>query len=641
MPFGPAPEKGATFSIGCDEVFGKNWDEISFDIVWKVPQDNLADYYGAYTMSESDAAIVFSNDYFTADLVTSAGTFNNRSLFSARAQDKVTINASAQNIQRTPKKIQGTKESLLSKQHMKWAQREVEKIHLLGNGRIMGDLDQLTFGHAQQDAPKKGFVELKLKRSFLHREYREIYTRNIVTYAADPSKGDLELPKEPYTPLIKSISLSFKATSEDVDITANDETSFTSRDIEFFHMTAFGQMRQDSYLLKQEPFPVEEDIFLLPQYRNEGEFYIGIANIDPLQSVSLLFQLVEGSSELSRDKAAISWHVLADNYWRALTADEILADGTNSFLKSGIMRIVIPEIATKDNTILTSDLIWLKASIVRYTDAVCAFLDVKTNVGVAVFSDKSNDPAHLSNSLAPKSITGTVEQIEGVKTIAQPYSSFGGAMREDKEGFYTRVSERLRHKMRSVTMWDYERMVLDGFPFVYKAKCLSHTSDESLIAPGHVTMVVVGDVKNKNSAHALEPKVDKESLIEIEEFLKGHMGMFNQVHVENPVYDRISLHFFVSFYKEYEFGHYKSVLNDEIVKFLTPWAYGEGQDIVFGGHIHKSVILDFIEDRPYVDYVTGFHMYQDGQINLDEEVASATDPRSILVSARHHTIEPV
>jgi len=101
-------------------------------------------------------------------------------------------------------------------------------------------------------------------------------------------------------------------------------------------------------------------------------------------------------------------------------------------------------------------------------------------------------------------------------------------------------------------------------------------------------------------------------------------------------------------------------LNEELKKFLSPWAFEEGEDIIFGGKVYKSSILAFIEKRPYVEYVTDLKLYHLNKgaaigemcIEVDlivrsneigDEVsylgyAEASTARSILVSAPEHLI---
>jgi hypothetical protein len=93
-------------------------------------------------------------------------------------------------------------------------------------------------------------------------------------------------------------------------------------------------------------------------------------------------------------------------------------------------------------------------------------------------------------------------------------------------------------------------------------------------------------------------------------------------------------------------GYYCKKLNEDIKKFLSPWAYDEGKDISFGGKIHKSVILNYIEGISYVDYLTDFKLNHLG-IKNDVEEAEAASPRSVLVTVsdedylKEHKINPI
>jgi hypothetical protein len=70
------------------------------------------------------------------------------------------------------------------------------------------------------------------------------------------------------------------------------------------------------------------------------------------------------------------------------------------------------------------------------------------------------------------------------------------------------------------------------------------------------------------------------------------------------------------------------------MNFLSPWAFTSDTDLNFGGRVHQSVLIDFIEELPYVDFLTDFELYHiksDGTTTkVDEALASTA--RSILVS---------
>ncbi len=110
--------------------------------------------------------------------------------------------------------------------------------------------------------------------------------------------------------------------------------------------------------------------------------------------------------------------------------------------------------------------------------------------------------------------------------------------------------------------------------------------------------------------------------------------------VTNPQFEEVQFDFAVTFLPNYDIDFYSKQLNGEIEGFLTPWANGSGTDIEFGGRIEKSVVLNFVEERSYVDFVTCFKMNQfvrddEGNITTalyDIEEAVASTARSILVS---------
>jgi hypothetical protein len=91
-------------------------------------------------------------------------------------------------------------------------------------------------------------------------------------------------------------------------------------------------------------------------------------------------------------------------------------------------------------------------------------------------------------------------------------------------------------------------------------------------------------------------------------------------------------------------GIYQVKLEEAIINYLSPWAYETGSDIVFGGKIHKSVILNFVEEQTYVDYITCFEMFHivpgdpdnDPEKDVNEAVASTS--ASVLGSSASHII---
>lgn len=181
-------------------------------------------------------------------------------------------------------------------------------------------------------------------------------------------------------------------------------------------------------------------------------------------------------------------------------------------------------------------------------------------------------------------------------------------------------------------------MVLQQFPEIYKAKCLTHTAPDSCEAPGHMTVLVIPSLQNRNAVDLLRPRADLDTLDRINTYLEPLSGPTVSVHIANPIYQSIQVSFKVQFQQQLDFGFYRKLLNAEIVKFLSPWAFDGGSEIVFGGRLHKTVILQQIEQLEYVDYLTEFKLFQGGNLTDDLGQAQATDPRAILVSDAEHDI---
>ncbi|MGL5891333.1 MAG: baseplate J/gp47 family protein, partial [Bacteroidia bacterium] len=267
-------------------------------------------------------------------------------------------------------------------------------------------------------------------------------------------------------------------------------------------------------------------------------------------------------------------------------------------------------------------------------------------------SNRGNDPAHLNAALAASSVKGMLNDDDGLRSAVQPYASFGGHPEETAESFRIRVSERLRHKQRAITIWDYEHLVLEAFPSVFRAKAINHTHMEtatnlspaiySETAPGHAGIVLVADLRNKNAVNPLRPRLPLLTLEKVKAFLQAIMPPLAKVHVRNPYFEEIQLSFDVKFKPGFDISFYSKQLQTDIRNYLAPWLSGKAE-ISFGGRIHKSAVIDMIDELPYVDYVTCFKMNQlrsDLALpNLtDIETAEPTRAASVLTSAVLHAV---
>jgi hypothetical protein len=455
----------------------------------------------------------------------------------------------------------------------------------------------------------------------------------------DSAIAERDPPNLPYTPLAKGIVLDYMA-SATIDFPSSKAVAQTNtgNDVSFFRIHPFGS----------EPVTVKGT--LLPTYANEGYLQIGLAQIRPLQNISLLFQLAPGSSDPEQTVPAITWECLSHSGWKRLREVEILTDSTNGLIDTGIIKLTLPGTAVSHNPMMTQGLFWLRGSVTDNANAIPDIVMIHAQAAEARFIDNGNAADHLSHPLAKETITSLANDQPPIGTVWQPYSSFQGRMIENDRQYYTRISERLRHRQRAVTVWDYERLVLEAFPEIYKVKCLrSFALKQSTSSEQAVVIVVIPDISNRAPFFPLEPKAPLYLLKAIEEHLKRHASPFINIKVKNPQYEQIRYRVTVRFKEGYDQGHYLKQLNEDLKRFLSPWAYEEQADIPFGSRLHSSTVIHFIEKRSYVRYVAMLKLIEHWSEQEEEpkvfgsgeqaNLATVRSPDAILVSAPDHIID--
>ena len=504
---------------------------------------------------------------------------------------------------------------------------------------------------------RQGFMKLKLSQSFLH----ELYPRYIAAAAKDQT-NKLPMPNAPYTPLIASISADYVA-QEEIDFSEMKKNDFENRVEQLIHLYPFGE--QEVYPIADDATASEFEInrHLVPEFNvtvthsddttsaetAEGTLYIGIDKLELPQNLSLLFQIAEGSEDPELSAQKITWSYLANAQWHDFKTTQILFEKTNGLLTSGIIKFDMPKNMTNNNTLLPGKLHWIKASVHKDSAAVSQLIAIHSQAATARFFNQNNDPEWQKNALEKETISKLKSRLSAIKSVTQPYASYDGKMRERDEDYKVRVSERLRHKNRAVTIFDYERLVLEKFPEIYKVKCINHTfkkRNEPLYKvnpeyqPGYVRVIVVPDLRNKNAVNLLQPQVSLNKREEIKKALQAVASNFINLQVDNPNYEEIQVKFNVRFHAGRDKGLYSTLLNEDIIKLLSPWLYDEGADLQFGGLVHRSVILKYIEDREYVDFVTDFSLHQiiNNTQTPDSEYVRASTSSSVLVSAAQHII---
>lgn len=373
-----------------------------------------------------------------------------------------------------------------------------------------------------------------------------------------------------------------------------------------------------------------------------GNLFLGFENLTPDQTLPLLFETAEGTGNPDHYAPAISWSYLSNDQWIKIPPQFILKDETLGMQQTGIILFQVPADITNNNSWTKGadnrkDLYWLRASAheiaddLLLLDALPLLKDIYVNAGEAVFADNNNTETHLINGILPQTISALTFSDVNVKSVTQPYASFDGRQSEqaDPYAYLQRISERLRHKDRAVTIWDYERLVLQAFPTVDVVKCVPHTHRIYTVRPGHVTVAAIPFPDAMTGDRIFYPIFSAGALSTMKALLVKRNSYFvggyadpafcccddgcecghnhDRIDVINARFEPIRLKLCIRFYQGKDIPFYTKQLNEDLKTFLSPWARGN-KPLLFGVAISMTRLLRFLENLDYVDVVMGLEL---------------------------------
>lgn len=635
FPFGPQAKKNAKLRIKSDEWIGKNIIEAVLKMNWKDLPDSFATHYNTYTESTVNSGVYNSSsptivkktmgdDRFTA--TTSIIHSNRNKQSDLKTPDQ--INAGYQvywldefNIREDAKNLGGINTpDMLS--------ITAEEDTTIADKALFKSPEYSEFSFFKDDV--KEYIPLRSDTYLLQLELEEDFFQDVFGRVLTAQAiAEEAAPNAPYIPLAEDIT---------VTITTKEHFNTLDQHIEVFHNYPYGHIKAVT----------STQASLVPSFIPKGELFLGLENCIEGENVQFLFQLEEGTENpdaiVSEGYAEIEWHYLQQNKWVLFNKEKLLKDETNNFLKTGLVKFQIPKGFDTNNTLLPDTLFWVRASQKSKTtgnnlpDTVNRFIDIHAQAVQAEFSNQDNSLDHLQDGIPSNTISKLINRIATVKKVTQPFASFDGVPEEDDTSFYKRISERLRHKNRAITLWDYEHLISQKFTYLHKVKCLNHSNYNTNQSPGDVLIVIVPDIKNQNVFNVYEPQVSANKLTEIEEYINQLNSSLVDAHVVSPVYEPVTVTLDAFFYEAYDNNLYTKILKEDIAKFLAPWAFNTEASISFNNTLYASEMIFYIENLKYVDYIKNFTLTHNG--SAKQEVIP-TDEKSILTSvpAIEHNIE--
>lgn len=619
-PFGPAPVPGSAIMIGYEELYRKSITNLTFRIQWhNLPRTpgGFSEYYAGYHAN-------IDNESFQVE-ITGLSDFE----FHPRQKDK---------IQRAPLFFTESKDEQSSERRPAAVTdlpiRDIDALRI-NNNVIAGALPPYD------NAAKTGYIRLELvapEMGFGHQDYPGLVATVALRKMRDPAHA---LPNPPYVPQMKSLSLDYRATSIiQFDYGASVKANPLAQE-KVYQLQPYGVRT-----IFQHATPITDQLF--PQYQHQGYLLIGLDTVLPGEPLSLYFGLEETMlTEHDVPLPQVDWYYVSDDNWIPFDRRDILADTTHHFVRSGIVKLVVPQTITKENNILPRGQYWLIAALqgdARFTGKIRA---VYANGALLTWTP--NKPGAVwTQHILPDRVQSMAPMRPEIATILQPFPSFGGRPEEEDRNFYNRVSERLAHKNRGVTARDIESLVLERFPGVHQVKCISALEFEEWVPAGSVVVVVVPPTKP--SENFVPPRFDLGELRDMKQYIEGHISPFVQVQVVNPSYEQVKVTAKITLDPDFKEGVYEDQLHRELRDFICPWYMEASRDIYFGGWLDLDDVVDFLLGRPYVQScsqvsIVAVH-YQEQQYALSDSVTTldvdkriyASRPWAVLVPMKNHHI---
>lgn len=605
-PFGPLPEIGSYFIVGSEEICSKQLTSVDFDIEWGgLP--NCPGAFGAW--------------------YTGYGQIKNTKNFVA----SVSVMANGQWLPANPS-VSLCQELFASKLRngQEWL---IPQKKLFGTTAIpyykAQEMPRNNKSFRYSALTKSGLFKVTLQGpmgGFGHREYSTLLT-NTLTYNSRVKTENLvrPMPNAPYTPEISAIRLNYSAATTVNLNTPNQHSDPLMRD-QFFHLHPLGW---------ESITPLQHSrVYLVPQYKDDGALLIGLTgsecrqlslffhlknNSIPIKSLQVSTELDVSHSSDNREgdsdivykiepATKIQWEYLSHNQWRAIPERNVLGDSTRNFMASGIVQLLIPADITTDNSLLPPGFFWLKVSANQELSHFSEVYSVYAQAVKASWIAGEHPIIEQAMILPPDSIKRIRQNIPGIAGVTQICSSFGGAPAESIEHLRTRMSERLRHKNRALTPLDYEMLILNQFPQIYKVKCFANMRMDrmSKICPGHLLIIPIPHL-NWMDGQNFKPHFDGYLIDCILNFVKDLAPAFAEICVENPVYEEIQVRCAVHFREGCHQGYHHNILNQALCDYLSPWS-SLGNNVHFGWSINEQDIKSFIHNLDYIEHVTDFSL---------------------------------
>lgn len=521
-PFGMQAERGAWFLFGSEETGLKPLKEVTLTGTWqKLPESRSGfdDIYKDYP--DADAASFRVNTAWQKDGRWQPCGNGGQDLFTFDVQGRLNP---ARFVFVFPPEMPDTRS-------------------LGGSYEYSRDKD--GFFRVTLDSPAIGFGQAA---------YRSRFTE-VMTHNSRCKEKELRaLPQEPPMPLLADVEMAYKAELK-VPLT------YPKDELGIVPIALSGT---------SDAPPCEGPGQLLPLLPAPCLLCLAFAGAAGEQRIRLYFDMALPQDRLpyynpGTDAAAAPvWQYLNGTDWTDIPAADILADETAGLTRSGFVEIGLSGLKRQDTDL--QGRLWLRAAAGGDASAFLALRGVWTNC-ITVTADGGN-----GTPLPAGTIQGTVEEDPRIGSVAQPLPGFGGMPAETEAQSAAHRTARTANRHRAVTRRDYEQILLEHFPEVDMARCLSPAKGAGGGSAAEVYLMVFS--RAEDSRYFLSPPW---KLNEMERTLRQYAPECVRLRVLNPVYEAVevkcsaTLHFGVQ-----DTGKVAGNLTTIVENYFQPWRRSGG-----------------------------------------------------------------
>ncbi|CAH9054007.1 hypothetical protein PSECIP111951_00939 [Pseudoalteromonas holothuriae] len=637
-PFGIAPRLASKVHFTHPELVTKNITHASVEFAWLDRPNSFNDYYRAYSYYYSEQYNL-DERYFDSSALCGAEqpcegiALSVDTLFSTDCNCltwpdtvvNITRSDAGSDAQISLELFYNEGDDNLPDVHNNIAINTLTFTH--NDNNSMRDFQLLPLDEPTASKWPKYYTLALSEQDFAHKDYTKVI--ELFAYKNAGSDNPV-LVNAPYTPVLDSLTLRYHSES----ITSPAQRVGNAIYVE--HIAPVGRPTEQ---LTQQSL-----LSLLPKIEEFGYLYMALSQVSTPGQVRMYYQVDPVDGYNMGDNPAFVWEYFNAGSWHRFKREDsqggseegrVLRDSTYDLLDSGLVVFYLPKLS-QSSSFNHDGKLWIRAKLSHNRAEVPSSFDNQTfpiysklkgvfTQGVRVsLTSQGNDASHFEQPLVSESISKLVLPNPSVDTIMQPFASFGAKVAETTDQFDRRISERLHHRQRLISGWDYEHFVLQAFSQLHSVRPVVNSSGLSLVV-----------VPLNHDVSVLQPKVPRYLKRQIREQVNALSVPNLTVEIDDPNYVEVQLELIVKIDPLYDIQSTVIELNDMVVDALTPW---NKLDKPLERTIYLAPIAQVLETHPAVDMIQVIRATKKGQTAKQYSVISADNPHDILVPARNHKI---